>query len=189
MGWTEIGTHLLGVSLRAMTPWSGITAVKLPVNSPRSFFAYRSLTVACKTPCHYEPPHPDRLHVTKGFLSHEQRCHAAYDAVEDAGATTASSFAIWHPMSGHESSKGIRDTGKEEQLQKCGMLTGMSISQPRWCHCSVMEELSNSGSSSKWRFSMATARAPPFSAVPQICKVRREIPQPVCPGSYSMPAG
>ena len=104
-----------------------------------------------------------------GFLSHEHRCYAAYDAEEDAGASTATSFAIRHHISGHESSEGKRDTGKEEQLQKCGVLTGMSISQPRWCHCSVMEELSNSGSSSKWRFSMATARAPPFSAVPQIC--------------------
>ena len=117
---------------------------------------------------------PQQTACDLGLLSHEHRCHAAYDAAEDAGANTATSFAIWHHINGHESSKDIRDIGKEEQLQKCGMLTGMSISQPRWCHCSVMEELSNSGSSSKWRFSMATARAPSFSAVPQICKVRQE---------------
>ncbi len=45
----------------------------------------------------------------------------------------------------------------------------MVVSQPRWCQWRVMEELSNRGSSSKWRLSMATARAPPFSPVPQIC--------------------
>lgn len=39
--------HLLGVSLMAITPWSGTTTVKLPVNRPRSFFWYRSRTVAC----------------------------------------------------------------------------------------------------------------------------------------------
>ena len=48
-------------------------------------------------------------------------------------------------------------------------LTGMSGSQPRWCQCRVMLELSNMGSSSKCLFSMTTARAPPESPVPQIC--------------------
>ncbi len=31
----------------AITPWSGTTTVKLFVNRPRSFFWYRSRTVAC----------------------------------------------------------------------------------------------------------------------------------------------
>ena len=39
--------YLVGVSLMAITPWSGMTTVKLPVNTPRSFFWYRSRTVAC----------------------------------------------------------------------------------------------------------------------------------------------
>jgi hypothetical protein len=69
------------------------------------------------------------------------------------------------------------------------MLTGMFISQPRWCHCSVMEELSNSGSSSKWRFSMATARAPPFSAVPQICKGQAKISACVSGSSHVLAGG
>ena len=41
------GTHLLGVSLIASTPCWGTIHVKLCVKSPKSFFAYRSLTVAC----------------------------------------------------------------------------------------------------------------------------------------------
>lgn len=39
--------YLEGVSLMAITPWSGTTTVKLFVNRPRSFFWYRSRTVAC----------------------------------------------------------------------------------------------------------------------------------------------
>ena len=39
--------YLEGVSLMAISPWSGMTTVKLPVNRPKSFFWYKSRTVAC----------------------------------------------------------------------------------------------------------------------------------------------